>query len=233
VLKDSLQKIQNNIQAALERASRSEGDVAFLAVSKTFSPERIQEVYDLGQRLFGESRPQELEGKISELPNDIQWHLIGHLQTNKVKKVVGAVKLIHSLDSLRLAEVISRESQKKEVETSCLLEINMTREESKFGYNPDTLEGMLDQIQGLPNLKICGLMTIGPDFRDSEDPQKIDECRKVFQGLRQLREKLENRFESGSFQILSMGMSHDYELAIEEGSTLVRIGSALFGERNL
>ena len=172
-----------------------------------------------------------MENKIPELPSDIQWHMIGHLQTNKVKKVVGKVNLIHSVDSLRLAAALNQESQKQGSQTDCLIQVNTSGEASKFGFNPEDLERLLDEMQGLSNLKFCGLMTIGPAFEGPEDMVGMSQCRKAFSELSCLREKIAGRFPADGFKTLSMGMSHDFEMAIEEGANLVRIGTALFGER--
>ena len=224
VIKD----IEERVDKALERAGRVSEDVKILAVSKTISTSKISEVYGCGWRLIGESRVQEFESKKCELPNDIEWHFVGHLQTNKVKKIVGQVKCIHSLDSLRLADALNEEASKKEAPVEALVQINTSREATKFGFSPDELEGILDIIQGYPHLKLKGLMTIGPWFEGDGEAKK---CREAFQLLRKLKERASGRFPEGEFTELSMGMSHDFEMAIEEGSTIIRLGTLLFGER--
>ena len=231
MIRADYQQIVERVKCMAEKSGRSFDKIEILAVSKTKSVADIKALYDLGHRLFGESRPQELEGKIPELPSDIQWHMVGHLQTNKVKKVVGQVSLIHSVDSLRLAAALNQESQKQDLETSCLIQVNTSGEASKFGFNSKDLERSLDEMQGLSNLKFCGLMTIGPAFEGPEDTVGMSRCRKAFSELSRLREKVAGRFPTDGFKTLSMGMSHDFEIAIEEGANLVRIGTALFGKR--
>jgi pyridoxal phosphate enzyme (YggS family) len=230
-MRETYQQIIERVKCAAEKSGRSPQEIQLLAVSKTKPVSDIKALYDLGQRLFGESRPQELENKIPELPSDIQWHMIGHLQTNKVKKVVGKVSLIHSVDSLRLATALNQESQKQGCQTDCLIQVNTSGEVSKFGFNAEDLERSLDEMQGLSNLKFCGLMTIGPAFEGPEDTAGVSQCRKAFSELSCLRKKLSERFPADTFETLSMGMSHDFEIAIEEGANLIRIGTAVFGER--
>jgi pyridoxal phosphate enzyme (YggS family) len=218
-----IQEIQKRIEDAAVRSGRKSSDVTLLAVTKTFSVEQIQEAYDLGLRQFGENRVQEALGKIERLPRDIQWHLIGQLQTNKVNKVLERFNLIHSVDSIKLAQALSARLEKDQ---DILLEVNTSGEPTKAGFSSSEILDFVSSIDGLPHLKIRGLMTIGPltDF-----PEKR---REAFKRLRELFLKVKNKIETEKdFSVLSMGMSGDFEVAIEEGATIVRIGKALFGER--
>ncbi len=200
--------------------------VTLVAVSKTHPAEAIREAYDGGQRIFGESRPQELKSKYEALPRDIEWHMIGHLQTNKVKYIAPFVALIHSVDSLRLMEVIDREARKCNRVIDCLLEIHVAREESKSGWEPSELleevrRGAFAQFE---NVRIKGVMCIATN---TEDEAVI---RADFKRLIEYRNELAPHFGE-AFNVVSMGMSDDYPLAIECGSTMVRVGSKIFGER--
>lgn len=200
--------------------------VDLIAVSKTFSSDAIRGAYDLGLRDFGENKVQELLQKKSALPEDIRWHMIGRLQTNKVKEVVGKVALIHSLDRLELFDKINLEAQKQKIQSvECLLQVNMSGEVSKAGFAPEQIESFLNQIPENVAVKIKGLMTMGPLTEDRA------EIRRVFQETKTLFEKLKVSHEKFEWKHLSMGMSGDFEIAIEEGSTMVRIGTALFGAR--
>lgn len=228
MFQEALRDIQSRVDAALSRSARQAEAVRIMAVTKTVPPEKIMEAYQAGHRLFGENRVQELEKKKNELPDDIEWHFIGHLQTNKVKKIVGEAAMIQSIDSARLALAVSQEAKKKGCIVPVLLEINTSGETSKFGFNPENFEAELDKIQALPGLDFRGLMTIGPWV---DEVKGDSECRTAFEVLRELKDKVEGRFENGKFRELSMGMSHDFEIAIEEGSTMIRIGTYLFGER--
>ncbi|MCR4807877.1 MAG: YggS family pyridoxal phosphate-dependent enzyme [Lachnospiraceae bacterium] len=226
-LSDNLREVQDNIRAACKRSGRAEDDVTLIAVSKTKPSSMIQEVYDLGVRDFGENRVQELVEKYDILPKDIRWHLIGHLQTNKVKYIIDKAYLIHSVDSLKLAKEISREAQKHSLTANILIEINVAGEESKFGVDPKDLEDLIRQVAALPGICIKGLMTVAPYVVDSE------ENRQVFVKMKQFsvdisRKNIDNVF----MDYLSMGMSGDYSVAVEEGSTYVRVGTSIFGERN-
>lgn len=199
-----------------------------MLVTKTVEPARILEAYGSGERDFGENRVQEWQEKKAVLPQDIRWHLIGHLQTNKVKYVVGQVSLIHSLDRIELADAIEKQAKTKGIlEVPCLIQVNMSGEESKFGLDLVKVEDFLKQMPLRPSIKICGLMVIGPL---TEDAGKIREC---FQKARELQERLKKEFPQCDWAVLSMGMSSDYKIAIEEGSTLLRIGTLVFGERKL
>lgn len=226
MLKENYASVEARIQAACERSGRNRGSVTLIAVSKTKPSDMIREIYDLGQRDFGENRPQELRDKSGELPQDIRWHMIGHLQKNKIKYVVGRAVMIHSIDSRDLADAVSREAQKQGVTVPVLLEVNVAGEDTKFGIAPEEAESLARYTAALPGLRVEGLMTIAP-FVD--DPELN---RPVFRKLKQLSvdiamENIDNVF----MNVLSMGMTNDYETAIEEGATMVRVGTGIFGER--
>jgi len=203
--------------------------VTLVAVSKTKPIEAIQQMYDQGQRVFGENRVQELEEKYQALPKDIQWHLIGHLQKNKVKYIAPFVSMIHSVDSLELLEIINKEAAKSDRIISVLLQFYIAKEDTKFGLSEAEGLALLDQLveKPLTNIRICGVMGMA-SF--SEDKELI---RSEFQTLKNIYTELKNKYfaDDDAFKEISMGMSGDYELAIAEGSTVVRIGSALFGSR--
>ena len=213
-------------QLTLVRESLPEG-VTLVAVSKTHPAELIREAYDAGQRIFGESRPQELREKFDALPRDIEWHMIGHLQTNKVKYIAPFVALIHSVDSARLVEAIQTQAAKCGRVIDILLEIHVAEEETKSGWEPDELRTYLaaDPFAQLPNLRVRGVMGIATNTDDASV------VRRDFETLKGLFEELRPRF-GVSFDTLSMGMSHDYPLAVACGATMVRVGSLIFGERD-
>ena len=219
--------IEKKVEQACIRAGRKKEDVTLIAVSKTKPISMIQELLPLGVRDFGENKVQELTEKEELLPKDIRWHMIGHLQRNKVKYVVGKACMIHSVDSLRLAEEISKEALKKQISVPILVEVNVAGEESKFGVSVQEAPSLIEQICCLPGLQVKGLMTIAPYVEDPE------ENRIVFRNLRKLRVDIrEKNFDNVTMDILSMGMTGDYEVAIEEGATHVRVGTGIFGERN-
>ena len=204
-------------------------NVTLVAVSKTHPPERILEIYNLGQRIFGENRAQEMLEKHAALPDDVEWHLIGHLQTNKVKYIAPFVSMIHSVDSLRLLEEIDRQALKSDRVVDCLLQFHIASEETKFGLDEAEARDMLssDAFGQLKNIRICGAMGMAT-FTDDEA-----QVRREFRSLKRIFENLKQTFflESPHFRHLSMGMSGDWRIAVEEGSTMVRIGSLIFGER--
>lgn len=219
--------VKENIKKACEQAGRSQEEVTLLAVSKTKPVDMLMDVYHACARDFGENKVQELVDKIPQLPSDIRWHLIGHLQRNKVKYIVDKVYLIHSVDSLRLAEEISREAVKKQVEVNILIEVNVAQEESKFGTTTEETEKLVRDISFLPGVHIKGLMTIAPFVEDPE------ENRIYFRKLRQLAVDIGNKnIDNVSMSILSMGMTGDYTVAVQEGSAIVRVGTGIFGERD-
>lgn len=224
---ENLAKVEKKICAACERAGRKREEVTLIAVSKTKPVSMIEELLPGGTRDFGENKVQELCDKYEQLPKDIRWHLIGHLQRNKVKYVVDKACLIHSVDSLRLAEAISAEGQKKGITVPVLIEVNVAGEETKFGVKPEEAEGLIREIAKLPSISVRGLMTIAPYVENPEDN------RVHFANLKKLCVDIKNKnIDNVSMDILSMGMTGDYEVAIEEGATMVRVGTGIFGERN-
>ena len=211
---------------ACGRAGRSAEDVRLVAVSKTFPAESVEKAFALGHRLFGENYVQELVEKQEILPKDIDWHFIGRLQRNKVKYIIDKVVLIHSVDSVALAKEISRQAGLKHVEAQVLLQVNLGEEESKAGFAKEELRAGLEEIAVLPGVHVNGLMTIGPYFEEPED------ARPMFRAMRALREEAASWAVPGvEMRCLSMGMSHDFMVAIEEGADIVRVGSAIFGQR--
>lgn len=227
MLKEQLEEVEQKIQSACERAGRKREEVTLIAVSKTNPVPVLKEAYDLGVRVFGENKVQEFTGKYEVLPKDICWHLIGHLQTNKVKYIIDKATLIHSVDSLKLAETIEREAAKKHCVAQILVEVNVAEEESKFGLKIDEVIPFIEKISVFEHIKVCGLMTIAPFVENPEDN------RPVFSNLQKLSVDIkEKNIDNINVSILSMGMTNDYEVAIEEGATMVRVGTGIFGARN-
>lgn len=227
MIAENLKQIEDAICAACKRAGRDRSEVTLIAVSKTKPVEMIREAMAEGIVTFGENKVQELMDKLEEISEPLHWHLIGHLQRNKVKYVVGNVCLIHSVDSFRLAEQISVESGKKKVETDILLEINIAGEDSKFGIKPEQAADMIKQIAVLPHIHVRGLMTVAPFVENAE------ENRKHFQNMKKLMVDINQKnIDNVCMDVLSMGMTGDYEVAIEEGATMVRVGTGIFGERS-
>lgn len=227
MLQDNLIQVEQNIEEACRRAGRDRSEVTLIAVSKTKPVETLQEAYDLGVRVFGENKVQEMADKYEVLPKDIRWHLIGHLQRNKVKYIIDKAVLIHSVDSLRLAQTIEKEAKKHNLTAHILIEVNVAREESKFGIFPEDLEALVDEIAKLPHIQVDGLMTIAPFVPDPE------ENRLVFRELRKLSVDISaKKVDNVNMSVLSMGMTNDYQVAIEEGATMVRVGTGIFGARN-
>lgn len=227
MIRENLVKVEENIKTACKRAGRKPEEVTLIAVSKTKPMEMIEEALACGKREFGENKAQEMKEKCDALQKDIKWHFIGHLQTNKVKYVVGRAFLIHSVDSYHLAEAIETESEKKNVISHILIEVNVANEESKFGIKTDETLALVEKISHLPHIRIDGLMTIAPFV---ENPQMN---RLIFRDLRKLSVDIaEKNIDNVSMNVLSMGMTNDYEVAIEEGATYVRVGTAIFGERD-
>ncbi len=221
----NLQHVRERIEKACARSGRSAAEVILLGASKTVPPERIKEFYKCGLKTFGENRVQEFTAKYEALRGlDIDWHFIGRLQTNKVKYLMGKVSLIHSVDRKSLADEIEKRAQRAGLIQRVLLEVNVGGEETKGGVAPGELPELFSYVKGLPSLKVEGLMTI-PPYR--EDPEEV---RPFFSKLRELKRRLEEEFGT-TLKHLSMGMSHDFEVAIEEGATIVRVGTLLFGER--
>ena len=219
MLQENYSQVEARIRAACERAGRSRSEVTLIAVSKT--------IYSYGQRDFGENKVQELTEKYDVLPADIRWHLIGHLQRNKVKYIVDKACLIHSVDSLRLAQAIQEQAEKKGVTVPVLIEVNVAGEESQFGVSVEEAPALAEEIAKLGNLSLQGLMTIAPYVPDPEDN------RDIFRQLKKLSVDIAAKnIDNVTMNILSMGMTNDYEVAVEEGATLVRVGTGIFGERD-
>ena len=227
MLKDQLQEVEKRIQAACDRAGRKREEVTLIAVSKTKPVETLQEAYDLGVRIFGENKVQELTAKYEALPKDIHWHMIGHLQTNKVKYIIDKVAMIHSVDSLRLAETIEKEAAKKDICMPILIEVNVAEEESKFGLKVEEVLPLIEEISSYSHIQVKGLMTIAPFVANPE------ENRDVFRKLKKLSVDIAAKnINNINMSVLSMGMTNDYQVAVEEGSTMVRVGTGIFGERD-
>lgn len=227
MLKDALIEVENNILDACERSGRNPEEVTLIAVSKTKPVEMLQEVYNEGIRDFGENYVQELADKIEIMPKDIRWHMIGHLQRNKVKYLVGKVACIHSVDSLRLAEVINERSIKLGVVTEIMAEVNIAGEESKFGFTRDEVFDFAEKVSTMEGVKLVGLMTSAPYVNDPE------ENRQYFREMKSLSVDInEKNINNINITELSMGMTNDYIVAVEEWATHVRVGTAIFGARN-
>ena len=226
-LKENLTSVEKRVADACARAGRNRDEVTLIAVSKTKPVEDLQVIYDCGIRSFGENKVQELTGKIPEMPKDIDWHLIGHLQRNKVKYIVDQVKLIHSVDSYRLAEEINIQAKKKGVIVPILIEVNAANEATKFGVKVEETAQLCEEIAHLDAVRIMGLMTIAPNVVVPE------ENRAIFHKIKALSVDIASKnIDNVDMRILSMGMTNDFEVAIEEGATHVRVGTAIFGERN-
>lgn len=227
MLKDQLQEVEKRIQAACDRAGRKREEVTLIAVSKTKPVETLQDAYDLGVRIFGENKVQELTAKYEALPKDIHWHMIGHLQTNKVKYIIDKAELIHSVDSLKLAETIEKEAAKHDLIADILVEVNVAEEESKFGMKMEEVIPFVEKVSAFPHVRVRGLMTIAPFVEDPE------ENRSIFADLHKLYIDIKKKnHDNDTVSVLSMGMTNDYEVAIEEGATMVRVGTGIFGARN-
>lgn len=224
---ENYKEVEKRVEEACKRAGRKREEVTLIAVSKTKPVSMIEELLPLNVRDFGENKVQELTAKAEILPSALHWHMIGHLQRNKVKYIVDKACIIHSVDSLRLAEEISKAAQKKQVTAKILIEVNVAEEESKFGVRTSELLPLIEAISLLPNTAIKGLMTIAPYVENPE------ENRWIFQKLKNLSIDIKGKnFDNVTMDVLSMGMTGDYEVAIEEGATHVRVGTGIFGERN-
>lgn len=227
MIQENLHQVENKILTACERSGRKPEDVTLIAVSKTKPMEMIKELYAAGKKEFGENKAQEMKEKCDCLSKDIKWHFIGHLQTNKVKYVVGRAAMIHSIDSLHLAETVNRECEKKGCTVSVLVEVNVAGEDTKFGVKPEETEHLIREIAKLPYVHVCGLMTIAPFVENPE------ENRWIFRILHNLSVDISGKnIDNIDMNVLSMGMTNDYEVAVEEGATHVRVGTGIFGERN-
>ena len=226
MVKENLLIVENRIEEACKRRGRDRSEVTLIAVSKTKPADMIREAYQSGIRDFGENKVQEICDKYEQLPDDIRWHMIGHLQRNKVKQVIDKAVLIHSVDSVRLAEQIEEEAAKKGICVDILLEVNVADEESKFGFRLEETEQAIRDISVFPHISIKGLMTIAPFVENSE------QNRPVFKELNQFYVDMQRKnIDNVNMNMLSMGMTGDYEVAIEEGATLVRVGTGIFGTR--
>ena len=224
---ENYREVDRRVGEACARSGRNRKEVTLIAVSKTKPIELIREAMDAGADVFGENKVQELCDKYEQLPKTLHWHLIGHLQRNKVKYIVDKVDLIHSVDSMRLAEEISKEAEKKQTDVKVLIEVNVAQEESKFGVSVDETEELVREIAKLPRIHVLGLMTIAPNVSDPE------ENRPVFRTLKKLAVDIKMKnIDNVRMDVLSMGMTGDYQVAIEEGATMVRVGTGIFGERN-
>lgn len=227
MLSDNLHEVQENIRKACERSGRNPEDVTLIAVSKTKPVSDIEQIYAAGIREFGENKVQEMNDKQKVFPGDINWHMIGHLQRNKVKYIVDNVAMIHSVDSVRLAEEISKEAVKKNVAVDILVEVNVAKEESKFGLYTEDVRQFVEQISKLPGINIKGLMTSAPFVDNPEDN------RQYFKKLKDLSVDINAKnIDNVHMDFLSMGMTNDYVVAVEEGATHVRVGTAIFGHRD-
>ncbi len=225
-IQEHLEMVEAKIASACAESGRRREEVKLIAVSKTKPVCLLQEAYECGCRDFGENKVQELVDKYDKLPGDIRWHMIGHLQRNKVKYIIDKVYLIHSVDSLRLAEQISKEAEKKGITAAILVEINVAEEESKFGVTVEHAVSLVEEIAKLPNIEIRGLMTIAPYVENPE------ENRLYFAKLKQIYvDIIHKNIDNVCMKELSMGMTGDYEVAVTEGATYIRIGTGIFGER--
>jgi len=220
----NLERVREQIAQAAVKSGRPVEDIELVAITKMHPAETVREAIEAGQSLFGESRVQEARAKIPELPSNLRWHFVGHLQKNKIRHALPLFEMIHSVDSLALAQDIDRVASEEGLHPRVLLEVNMAGEGSKFGFSSEKLREQMEALLALPRLSILGLMTIPPLAEEAEG------SRKYFVQLRELRDRLQTEFRVDLAQ-LSMGMTQDFPVAIEEGATLVRVGTAIFGER--
>ena len=224
---ENLAQVQKNINESCNKINRVPNEVTLIAVSKTKPVEMLKEAYDAGARVFGENKVQEIVDKYDQMPSDVKWHMIGHLQRNKVKYIVDKVAMIHSVDSLRLAETIEKEAAKKAVIVPILIEVNVAQEESKFGLKPEEVLPLIEQIADFSHIRIKGLMTIAPYVDNAE------ENREIFRELKKLSVDIAAKnINNVTMSVLSMGMTGDYMVAVQEGATMVRVGTGIFGARN-
>jgi PLP dependent protein len=219
MIADNIRSVTQRIAKCCEKSSRPVQDVSLVCVTKEATVAEMDEAIEAGARVFGENRVQDALAKHEAIGDKVDWHLIGHLQTNKAKDAVKIFSLIHSVDSIHLAEEIDKQAARMGKVQDILIQVNTSGEASKFGIEPAQTEDLLEKIAAFPNIKVAGLMTIAPEV---EDPETV---RPYFRALRELRDRLSARYD---LKILSMGMTNDFEIAIEEGSTMVRIGRALF-----
>ena len=223
-IQENLERVRERIAQAAAKAGRAVDEIELVAITKTHDAEKVREAIEAGHTLFGESRVQEARVKIPGLPSNLRWHFVGHLQKNKIRHALPLFELIHSVDSLALAQNMNRIAEEEGSHPRVLLEVNMAGEGSKFGFQPDKLREQMETLLALNRLSILGLMTIPPLAPEAEA------SRKYFVQLRELRDRLQTEFHVDLSQ-LSMGMTNDFAIAVEEGATLVRVGTAIFGER--
>ena len=227
MLYENYEKVVENVKKACERSGRNFQDVTIIAVSKTKPLSDVEELLAHGITEFGENKVQEMVDKYEHVSKPVNWHLIGHLQTNKVKYIVDKACLIHSVDSVHLAKEIEKEAEKKDVIVKVLIEVNIAQEESKFGIREDEVYSLIDAIKDMPHVHVMGLMTIAP-FVDNPEENRVY-FRKMHQLLLDIKSKCIDNID---MNVLSMGMTNDYEIAVEEGATMIRVGTAIFGARN-
>lgn len=226
-IKENLANVRKNIEDACKKVGRDVSEVTLITVSKTKPLSDLRIAYEEGSRDFGENKVQELVSKIDEMPSDVKWHLIGHLQRNKVKYIAGKVAMIHSVDSYRLAEEINVQAKKNSCVIPILIEINIAGEDTKFGIKPEEAEELIREISELENVKVSGLMTIAPNVANPE------ENRAYFKAMKDLFVDISSKnIDNVEMKVLSMGMTNDYTVAVEEGATMIRIGTGIFGARD-
>lgn len=226
-ISENIENIRKNIDAACKRSGRDPKDVLLLAVSKTVDVDRIKVAVDCGLNSLGENRVQEIMEKYEPMGENVKWHLIGHLQTNKVKYIIDKVELIHSVESIKLAEEINKQAKKHNLVMDVLVEVNMADEESKFGVKPEETESFIRELALMDNIGVRGLMTVAPNVENGE------ENRVYFRNMKQLLVDINAKnINNINMDILSMGMTGDYETAVEEGATIVRVGTGIFGKRD-
>ena len=226
MIQENIKLVEENIKKACEKVGRDVNEVTLIAVSKTKPYTAIEEALPTGVKDYGENKVQELCDKYEILPKDIKWHMIGHLQRNKVKYLVGKASLIHSVDSIRLAEQIEKEYAKADEIANILIEVNMAQEESKFGITSEETEQLVREIAKFPHIRIKGLMTIAP-YTDNPESNRV-----YFRNMKKLSVDIENKnIDNGTMTALSMGMTGDFEVAVEEGATMIRVGTGIFGSR--
>ena len=226
MIKENLEEVREKIRQACQRSGRREEDVTLISVSKTKPVEMLKEAYEAGSRDFGENRVQEIMEKYGQMPEDVRWHMIGHLQKNKVRQVIDKAVLIHSVDTVELAEQIEKDAAKRDLTVDILLEVNVAEEESKFGFRTEEVEAAVMKIKEFPHVHIKGLMTIAPFVSNSEDNREV--FKKLYQVYVDIRSK---NIDNVNMSVLSMGMTGDYEVAVEEGATMIRVGTGIFGAR--
>ena len=221
MLADKLNLVKKNIEEACDTAGRSPQEVTLIAVSKTKPVEMLKEAYDAGARVFGENKVQEIVDKYDQMPSDVQWHMIGHLQRNKVKYIIDKVTLIHAVDRYSLLKEIEKQAAKRDLEMPVLIQVNIAKEESKHGFEVEEIDEVFNSLKDYPHVKVRGLMMMAPHIESSE-------TEKYFKMTQELLQRLQKDYPMYQLDQLSMGMSNDYHEALNHGSTMIRIGSALF-----